>query len=257
MGDPASISAVLLGLLALVLGLWALSERKQRRSEAEKSAALLRDLEKAESEVEGRAAAKADVVIREIHHRVKNNFQTVSSLLNLHTRYLPDQAAKEVLWEGQNRIQSMALIHTQLYQREETDAIDIKAYTGTLIRELAFSYDAEARGIQLQQEVEALSLSVEVAVPLGLIVHELILNAFKYAFPGEREGNIWLELKKDQGEIYLRVKDDGAGLPPGMDPLAVRTSYGIRLLTLFSMELKGKLNYSSEGGTKVEFRCPI
>lgn len=206
-------------------------------------------------ETERKANEKADAVMREIHHRVKNNFQTVSSLLNLHTRYLKDEHAKSVLWEGQNRIKSMALIHTQLYQRDLVEAIDMQEYVQNLLNELAFSYNAEDREIELDSEIDAMTLSVEVAVPLGLILHELILNSFKYAFPEGRPGKITSSLKREADQLILVVEDNGVGLPTGMKPLEVKTSYGMRLLTLFALELKGKLDYESGAGTKVRFAC--
>ena len=257
-----AIVALLVGLA--VLGLVAFMERKARlKSEAKWQAKVSemqvqRDVQAAELESQWRQKAdeKADMIVREIHHRVKNNFQTVSSLLNLHTRYLKDTESKNVLWEGQNRIKSMALIHTQLYQRDETDAIAIHEYTDTLIKELTFSYNAEGKDIQFHEEVPEMMLPVEVAVPLGLILHELVLNSFKYAFPDNRPGNIWVMLEVDGDTLRLRVRDDGVGLPEGMDPLAVKTSYGMRLLVLFSMELKGKLIYEEGEGTSVVFECP-
>lgn len=236
------------------LAAWAVQERKRRLAMA---ASLERRSAEIEAEWRKKADEKADMIVREIHHRVKNNFQTVSSLLNLHTRYLQDDEAKSVLWEGQNRIKSMALIHTQLYMRDETDAIAIHEYSDTLIKELAFSYNAEGKGITLHSDVPKAMLPVEVAVPLGLIIHELALNSFKYAFPDGREGNIWVHLEIRDQKLFLKVKDDGVGLPEGMDPLAVKTSYGMRLLTLFSLELKGELTYESGAGTSVTFECPM
>jgi len=208
-------------------------------------------------EAERKANEKADALMREIHHRVKNNFQTVSSLLSLHTRYLKDDHAKSVLWEGQNRIQSMALIHTQLYQGQHTEAIDMEPYSKQLLEELAFSYKAEDKDITLNGNIESFVLPVEKAVPLGLIIHELVLNSFKYAFPDGRKGKIDVELVRNGSKLELTVVDDGAGLPEGMDPLAVKTSYGMRLLTLFALELKGDLEYVSGHGTTVKFVCPF
>jgi len=203
--------------------------------------------------------AKLDMITREIHHRVKNNFQTVSSLLNLQTRYLKDEFAKGVLWESQNRIQSMALIHQQLYQREETGAINMRDYLQELVEELTYSYNASDKGITIRSSVEPMDLDAEVAVPLGLIIHELILNSFKYAFPDQREGMIEVRLWKSEGRLQLVVEDDGVGLPEGMKPLEVKTSYGMRLVTLFTQELKGEVTYENlpGNGTKAVLNCPI
>ena len=202
---------------------------------------------------------KLDMITREIHHRVKNNFQTVSSLLNLQTRYLSDKLAKDILWESQNRIKSMALIHQQLYQREETGSISMTDYLDELVEELTYSYNAEEKGVTIKAEVESMELHAEVAVPLGLIVHELVLNSFKYAFPESREGVILIKLWREGGQLHLIVSDDGVGLPEGMEPLKVKTSYGMRLVILFTQELKGEVRYESEKdkGTQAIFHCPV
>lgn len=203
--------------------------------------------------------AKVDMITREIHHRVKNNFQTVSSLLNLQTRYLQDELAKNTLWESQNRIKSMALIHQQLYQREETGSINMVEYLDELVKELVYSYNAEEKGIEIKADVEEMELHAEVAVPLGLIVHELVLNSFKYAFPDNRAGIITIKIWRTPGTLQMVVNDDGVGLPEGMEPLKVKTSYGMRLVILFTQELKGEVRYESEGGkgTQAIFSCPI
>lgn len=254
--DPTFTTIVisLLGTAVLGMGIWAMRERTARLAAAQE---WNEKADSIEATWRNKADEKADMIVREIHHRVKNNFQTVSSLLNLHTRYLKDVESKNVLWEGQNRIKSMALIHTQLYQRDATDAVAIHVYTDTLMKELAFSYNAEGKDIRFHEEVPEMMLPVEVAVPLGLIIHELVLNSFKYAFPNDRSGNIWVSLKAEGESLKLKVKDDGVGLPEGMDPLAVKTSYGMRLLVLFSMELKGKLTYEEGPGTSVVFECPL
>lgn len=205
------------------------------------------------------AEAKVDMITREIHHRVKNNFQTVSSLLNLQTRYLQDELARNTLWESQNRIKSMALIHQQLYQREETGSINIVEYLDELVKELSYSYNAEDKGIEIGAEVEEMELHPEVAVPLGLIVHELVLNSIKYAFPENIKGKIMIKIWRTPGNLHMTVNDDGVGLPEGMEPLKVRTSYGMRLVILFTQELKGEVRYESEGGkgTQAIFSCPL
>lgn len=201
---------------------------------------------------------RSDMILREIHHRVKNNFQTVSSLLNLNTRYLEDESAKELLWEGQNRIKSMALIHQQLYQRENTQAIAMPEYIDTLLNELEFSYNAASKDIRLLSDVAQVELSPEMAIPLGLIVHELVLNAFKYAFPVGKSGAIQTTISLGSEKLYLTVRDNGVGLPEGMeDPLKVKTSYGMRLVILFTQELKGQVHYESGDGTTAYFECPL
>lgn len=216
-------------------------------------------IEPSSTDLQKDAEAKVDMITREIHHRVKNNFQTVSSLLNLQTRYLQSELAKGILWESQNRIKSMALIHQQLYQREETGSINMVEYLDELVRELVFSYNADEKGIVIKADVEEMELHAEVAVPLGLIVHELVLNSFKYAFPAQRKGIIVIKLWGEGNRLNLLVSDDGVGLPEGMEPLKVKTSYGMRLVILFTQELKGEVRYESEReeGTRAIFHCPL
>lgn len=216
-------------------------------------------IEPVSPELQAEEESKVDMITREIHHRVKNNFQTVSSLLNLQTRYLQNDLAKETLWESQNRIKSMALIHQQLYQREKTGSINMVEYLDELVRELVFSYNADEKGIGIKADVEDMELHAEVAVPLGLIVHELVLNSFKYAFPEQRKGVIVIKLWSEGNRLNLLVSDDGVGLPDGMEPLKVKTSYGMRLVILFTQELKGEVKYESERnqGTRAIFNCPL
>lgn len=235
-----------LAIVVVVLAMLLVMEKRKGRDVQEHNA-------------EADTDAKLDMLTREIHHRVKNNFQTVSSLLNLQTRYLQDEFAKGVLWESQNRIQSMALIHQQLYQREETGAINMPVYLNELVEELTYSYNASEKGVAIKASVEDIELDAEVAVPLGLIIHELILNSFKYAFPEERKGTIEIRLWKTEKTLHLEVKDDGVGLPEGMKPLEVKTSYGMRLVSLFTQELKGEVSYGNEAGqgTRAVLNCPL
>jgi len=152
-----------------------------------------------------------EFLLKEIHHRVKNNLETISSLLALQTAQIENEELQDIMIESQNRVQSMGMIHQNLYQGENLAAIEMKNYFKNLGAFIIDSFDDSAR-ISLEVEMDPLELDVDRAVPIGLIVNELITNSLKYAFPDGREGKILISLKKDQDHLYLKVADDGAGM---------------------------------------------
>lgn len=192
-----------------------------------------------------------EVLLKEIHHRVKNNLQTISSLLKLQARNVKDKAALEPLMEGRNRVKSMALIHQKLYQTEGLKHVDFQDYLLQLSNALAHSYKTKGRDIQTHVQAPDISMDIDTAVPLGLIVNELLSNAYKYAFEGRAEGNIRLAIKrsKQAGEYKLTVTDDGVGLPDDFDPEKT-TSLGMQLVQMFTEQLDGSLDWVNEQGTK-------
>jgi two-component sensor histidine kinase len=189
-------------------------------------------------------------LLRDIHHRVKNNLQIVMSLLDSQAASLRDQAALAAIQESQHRVQAIALIHQKLYQSEGLARIPMRSY----IQDVA-DYLQEAYGlpdnVQLVLSVEAFELDVMQAVPLGLIINEAISNVFKYAFPGGRRGSVRLSLGRlDKDTCQLIIADDGVGLPAGYLP-AHNRSLGMTLLHGFSRQLGGKLSITSPPGTTI------
>ncbi|MBR9917081.1 tetratricopeptide repeat protein [bacterium] len=191
-----------------------------------------------------------EVLLREIHHRVQNNLQFVSSMLNLQARRVSDQYTLDVLQDCKLRIQSMALIHQKLYQENSLKGINILNYTHNLLDSLSQSYQIDSKQIQTHVDVDELYIDINTAIPIGLILNELITNAFKYAFKEDRAGVLQIVLK-DRGEmLHLEVKDNGVGLPAGFD-LAGADSFGLKLVNSLATKIQADLNIENNQGTSV------
>ncbi len=189
------------------------------------------------------------ILLKEIHHRVKNNLQVISSLLNLQSKHIHDAVALDAVKEGQSRVKSMALIHQQLYQRENLAAIEMNEYAEGLLRSLAASFGARPDTIQMINEVEKMEIDVDTAIPLGLIINELVTNSLKYAFPDGRKGSILLSFKKNiEGHLCLEVKDDGVGFSK-THLEDKNSSFGSELLAMLTKKLKGELEVVENEGT--------
>jgi PAS domain S-box-containing protein len=202
------------------------------------------------------ALEEKKVLFKEIHHRVKNNLQVVSSLLNLQARQIADPEGLEALKESQNRIQAMALIHDELYSSETPARIDFGDYVSSLTAHLLDSYGAGAEPIRLTSDIARISLSLDTAIPCGLIINELVTNSLKHAFAGRHAGEIRVELREQpNGHHALSVYDDGAGLPPGLR-IEETGSLGLRLVRTLTEQLGGKLVVSSNGGARFEIVFP-
>ncbi len=190
-----------------------------------------------------------EVLLREIHHRVRNNMQVISSLLNLQSAHIKDSQYKEMLKESQNRVRSMALVHERLYQSENLADIDFYEYITSLVRGLFRSYNATANRISLVIEVEDVSLGVDTAVPCGLIINELVSNSLKYAFPSGRKGEIKIVLRSVCETVELTVADNGVGIPEDID-FRTADSLGLDLVTtLAEYQLGGEITLDRTEGT--------
>jgi len=210
--------------------------------------------ERKRAEEELRASIREkETLLREINHRVKNNMQIISSLLNLQSGYIEDPALAEIFRECQNRIRTMAFAHEKLYQTENLSKINIGTYIKDLARGVLKSYKVDTNRIILSMEFEDLVFSLETAIPCGLIVTELVSNAVKHAFRDGREGRIDVRLRRAGEDVLeLSVKDNGVGLTPGMD-FRQHKSLGLRLVsTIAEGQLEGTVEAESSGGT--EFR---
>jgi len=194
-----------------------------------------------------------EVLLKEIHHRVKNNLQVVSSLLSLQSGYIMDFQAREGFKESQNRIRSMALVHEKLYKSGDLSRINFPEYIESIADYLRRSYASNCRGVRLNLDVDDVSLNIDRAIPCGLIVNELISNCLKHAFPNGRSGDIYLSLHSIDGIIDLVVKDNGAGLPKDLD-IRKTKSLGITLVSTLVKQLKGTLEMRSEPGTEFKIR---
>ncbi|MBS1665520.1 MAG: sensor histidine kinase [Bacteroidetes bacterium] len=188
-------------------------------------------------------------LLREVHHRVKNNLQIIISLLNAQSDFLDNPSAVHAIQESRERMQAIALIHQKLYQPGHGPKIDMFSYIQDLVSYLESSFTG-ARRIYFQLDVEDISLDVSQAVPLGLILNEAITNAVKYAFPDGRKGGIEIVLHQRGGSILLRITDDGVGLPAGFN-MNGNNSLGMQLIRLFAEQLEGKLHMCGEKGVEI------
>jgi len=192
-------------------------------------------------------------LLKEIHHRVKNNLQVISSLLSLQARYLKDTAAREIFTDSQNRVLSIALVHEKLYQSADLSHVNFSEYVGALLDNLFNTYDATERGIRRVVEVGQIDLAIDVAIPCGLIVNELAINSLKHAFPQQRSGQIRVALEElSTGKLRLLVADDGVGMPAHLDPRHT-TSLGLDLVFTFAEQLEAEVEVTREGGTAFRF----
>ena len=188
-----------------------------------------------------------EVLLKEIHHRVKNNLQIVSSLLNLQTKNIKDESFLSVITDGQNRIKAMALIHQRLYQNKNISTINIKEYTSQLLNQIAGLYPelSEVKREIISNDIE---LDIDTAIPIGLILNELITNAYKYAFTN-KTGIITISIKQNAHDYILEVHDNGVGLPADFN-ISTTNSIGLRLVSRLSRQLYGKSTYKYADGCK-------
>ena len=205
------------------------------------------------------ALREKEILLREIHHRVKNNMQVISSLFNLQAGQITAENARRVLKEGQLRIRSMALVHEKLYQSRDLSKIDFADYLRSLAAHLFHFYRVEAGRIRLETtHLEPVYLSVNSAVPSGLLVNELVSNSLKHAFPADRKGTVEIGLRRDEdGRVELRVADDGVGLPGSLD-FRRTESLGLQIVNLLADQLGGTIELGDGNGTdiRISFREP-
>ncbi len=194
------------------------------------------------------ALQEKEVMLKEIHHRVKNNMQIVSSLLNLQLGHLQDEVSRRLFIDSQNRIASMALVHEKLYQSRDLGRIDFGEYLRDLTDHIITAIGAAARGIRFQFKAGSIELGIDTAIPCGLIVNELVSNACKHAFPGGAHGTVTLEIERTgPGLLRLVVSDDGCGIPASFDLRQTR-SLGMQLVQTLTRQLGGTLNIQRQPG---------
>lgn len=219
---------------------------------------ILRDIteRKCEEEKVWASLREKEILLKEIHHRVKNNLQIISSLLNLQSAHIRDPRALEVFKEGQGRVRSMALIHEKLYQSEDLARVDFSEYISNLAAYLFRSYEVNAGAVRLSVEAEDVLLGVDTAIPCGLIINELVSNSLKHAFPGGTGGSINITLRPAGTErLTLTVADDGVGLPRGFD-VRDTPSLGLQLVNTLARQLGGDVLVGDCAGAKfsISFR---
>jgi PAS domain S-box-containing protein len=193
-----------------------------------------------------------EILLKEIHHRVKNNLQVISSLLSLQSAQIKDPVTVQLFRDSQNRVRSMALIHEKLYQSSDLARIDIKEYIQSLSSYLVRSFAAEAQGVNFRIEIDQIRLGIDQAIPCGLIINELVSNSLKYAFPDSQKGEVTIQFKIDEGQrFHLNIGDNGIGFPKNID-FQNTVSLGLQLVNSLVNQLEGSIELFRSGGT--EFR---
>ena len=203
------------------------------------------------------ALKEKEILLGEIHHRVKNNLQVIHSLLDLQSSKIEDITALQLLAESQNRIRSMALIHQTLYESKDFAKVDFRNFLDSLLPALVSSYSLDRDRVTLSVSAGEVSLPIDAAIPCGLIVNELISNALKHAFPGSGRGRIDVNLNDEpNGEIVLSVTDNGVGIPADLD-LANATTLGLQLVSLLADQLAGKLTVNRSNPTSFRLQFTV
>ncbi len=197
-----------------------------------------------------------EILLREIHHRVKNNLQVVSSILYLQSKNLKNKKMLNILQESQNRVRAMAMVHEKLYQSANIANFDFSEYIRDLAVYLFRTYAKNGHAIDLKMDIQQIALDIETAIPCGLILNELVSNAVKYAFPNNRSGNIVIQLFSDEHENYnFIVKDNGVGMSKEIS-LENTDSLGLRLVNSLAAQLQAKLTLNRDHGTSFEIIFP-
>lgn len=212
------------------------------------------EIKKIESELEDSLKEK-DLLIKETHHRVKNNLQVISSLLNLQSEYIKDKTEKEYFRESQNRAKSMALIHELLYQSMKMGRIDFAEYVKTLVYDIYKSYRNNSEFIKLILELKPVTLDINTAIPCGLIINELVSNVMKHAFTPGKKGDLNINLSSNNENLVLIIKDNGIGFPSSIDFKNTET-LGLKLVNTLVDQINGKIEITADNGTEFRITFP-
>jgi len=240
LGKEKNLRQVLIGgasLLLVSVGIILFQFRKQRLK----------------SNVIQKQSDDLQVLMKEIHHRVKNNLQVISSLLDLQSLTIADNQASEAVKEGKNRVQSMALIHQNLYSEGNIKGIKTKDYISNLLQSLCDSYNITNDKVKVKMDIDDLNLDVDTMIPLGLVLNELVSNSLKYAFKDGRQGELSIVLKEKAHHLLLKVSDNGTGYPDGLN-VKESKSFGMKMIRAFAQKLKAKLDVYNHNGAVVEMQ---
>ena len=257
-----SIAGVFLAILAYLFFNQKMKEVKAKREIAEKNEELRQQneeilaqaaqIEQQNTDIEARNA-KIEILLREIHHRVKNNMQTISSLLNLQSAQIQDEKAKEAIQEGRNRVKAMAIIHQKLYQQENISQVKLQEYIEKLSQDLMYSYGYRPSEVEQHLDLQDILLDIDKSIPICLIINELITNFYKYAVPNNLNPSLWISLKQKEDGIHLFIKDNGKGLED-LENIQKGTiqSFGWKLINSLIRQLSAELHLQNNEGLAVE-----
>ena len=218
--------------------------------------AAILDRSQAEQSVQASLAEK-EVLLKEIHHRVKNNLQIISSLLDLQSQHTTAESAAEMFRECQSRVRSMALVHERLYRSHDLAKVDFAGYIESLTDHLLQSYWTDQQALRLELDISAdARLSIDTAIPCGLLLNELVSNCLKHAFKGRENGLLRIQLVHvPEGKLRLTVADTGIGLPEGLDVKGAHT-FGLQLVSMLVKQLNGNLSVDRTSGTTFNILFP-
>jgi len=189
-----------------------------------------------------------ELLLRELHHRVKNNMQIISSLLSLQTQHIKDERDLKIFESSQNRVKTMSLIHEELYSSQDFSHINLSEYIQNLTKELLTSHIEDPGRVKLTVNIENVKMELETAIPLGLLINEIVANSVNHAFPNDRKGEIIVELKRDGDAFILKMSDDGIGIPRNIDFKKAET-LGFQLINSLVNQLDGQIEMQPNKGT--------
>jgi two-component sensor histidine kinase len=253
-----SIDALVVSFIVSKVGIYLIGKHTELTNINERLHEEIEARKQAEEQIKASLKEK-EVLLREIHHRVKNNLQMIISLLKLQSQYVEDKKVLELLSDGQDRIQSMALVHQKLYQTKDLTHISFKDYIKDLVEVMRESQEVGTSSVAVHLDIDDIRLEIDTAMYMGLMINELVTNAFKHAFPKGRGGEIRISLKKvgrdgEQTECELTVADNGIGIPADLDVRETKT-LGLRLITILAEEqLQGKIELDRTKGTEFRIR---
>ena len=257
-------SLALLTITGLIYSRYRLKQRSnailtRQKSEIDQKNSALQDLvadKNALLEDKDKLLSEKDLLLKEVNHRVKNNLQIVMNLLQSQTFYMSNESAQQAILESQNRVRSIALIHDQLYKTENITQINLSPYIKELIFSLDGSLNQKINNVAIICDVEDIALDVSMAIPVGIILNEIVTNGLKYAFPGNRVGTIKIIAKQSGSFIELQVSDNGVGLPADFNLSSTKT-LGITLLRGLTEQLKGIFSAENKNGLTIKLKFPV
>lgn len=207
-----------------------------------------------------KALEEKDLLLKEIHHRIKNNLRTISTLLNFQSQYIRNEDDLELFRESEVRANTMALIHEYLHRSDNLKRINFGEYLQMLISAIFKTYSITPDNLNLNLDIEDVIVDVDTAIPLGLVVNELLTNSIKHAFPDGRKGEISIKLKSTNDKFSFAINDDGIGIPDNVDPENTDT-LGLKLVNLLTEQLKGEIELKKDNGTNFTIKnlvcCPV
>jgi two-component sensor histidine kinase len=229
---------------------------------AERTESLSRTNVQLEQEIKARNAAEQeihrsleekDLLLREIHPRVKNNLQIIASMLNLQSRTIKDENVLDAIKDSQSRVRAMALVHERIYRSHNIGEIDLREYLQYLVKQLFTFHNIPHAKVAITFTMEPVTADIDTIVPIGLIINEMVSNSLKHAFPGERKGRITIEGGSPSPDLLIfTYRDDGVGIPDDVD-WKNPTSLGLRLITNLVEQLSGEITMERNGGTVFAF----